>query len=93
LNDQEVLVVANTNTTQRQELDVIVDIQLSAQGDQIAVLYSNQGELVAPLPVRFATPGSVTVQEVDGSVGQGPLHVVRVNLRPLEVQILRRSNP
>jgi hypothetical protein len=32
------------------------------------------------------------VQEVDGSIGTGPLHVVRVSLRPLEVQILRRTS-
>ena len=90
LNDQEVLVVANTNTTQRQELDVIVDIQLSSEGDRFAVLYSNQARPAAPGPVRSIAQGSATVHEVDGSLGQGPLHVVHVKLNPLEVQILRR---
>ena len=93
LNDQEVLVVANTNTTQPQQLDVIVEIRLSSDGDQFAVLYSNQPAPVAPQPVRSAAQGSVTVHEVDGSTGQGPLHVVRVILAPLEVQILRNSKP
>jgi len=90
LNDQEVLVVANTNTTQRQELDVIVDIQLSSEGDRFAVLYSNQARPAAPAPVRSVAQGSATVHEVDGSLGQGPLHVVHVKLNPLEAQILRR---
>jgi glycosidase len=93
LNDQEVLVVANTNTTQGQQLDVIVEIRLSSDGDQFAVLYSNQTATVAPQPVCTAPQGSVTVQEVDGSIGIGPLHVVRVTLAPLEVQILRNSIP
>ena len=30
--------------------------------------------------------------EVNGSIGTGPLHVIRVSLRPLEVQILRRAS-
>jgi glycosidase len=89
LNDQEVLAVANTNTAQTQELDVIVETQLSGDGDQFTVLYSNQPAPVAPQPVRSAAQGSVTVHEVDGSTGRGPLHVVHVTLEPLEVQILR----
>jgi hypothetical protein len=32
---------------------------------------------------------NVTVQEVDGTIGTGPLHVVRVTLQPMEVQIAR----
>jgi glycosidase len=90
LNDQEVLIVANTNTTQQQELDVIVDIQLSSEGDPFAVLYSNQLRPAAPGRVRSVAQGSASVHEVDGSLGQGPLHVVHVKLNPLEAQILRR---
>lgn len=90
LNDQEVLVVANTSTTQQQELDVIVDIQLSSEGDRFAVLYSNQSTPFAPGPVRSVAQGSATVYEVDGSVGQGPLHAIHVRLKPQEAQLLRR---
>jgi glycosidase len=92
LNDQEVVVAANTNPTQAQQLDVIVEIVLSAAGDNFAVLYSNQPGAQAPQPVRVVPQGTVTVQEVDGSIGTGPLHVIRVNLRPMEVQILRRAS-
>jgi glycosidase len=91
LNDQEVVVTANTNPTQSQQLDVIVEILLSAEGDMFDVLYSNQAGSIAPQPVRAVPKGGATVQEVDGSTGQGPLHVVRVNLRPMEVLILRRA--
>jgi glycosidase len=92
LNDQEVVVAANTNPTQAQQLDVILEIMLSAEGDSFEVLYSNQAGPQAPQPVRVIPQGAATVQEVDGSIGTGPLHVVRVNLRPLEVQILRRAS-
>jgi len=91
LNDQEVIVAANTNPTQSQQLDVIVEILLSSEGDTFDVLYSNQAAPTAPQPVRVVLQGAATVQEVDGSTGTGPLHVVRVNLRPMEVQILRRA--
>jgi hypothetical protein len=81
LNDQEVLVAANTSTSQQTALDVIVEIQLSSQGDQFQVLYSNQAMPTPPQPVRTAALNSVTVQEVDGSTGVGPLHAVHVTLR------------
>ncbi len=91
LNDQEVVVAANTNPTQAQQLDVIVEVRLSSEGDVFAVLYSNQAAPQAPQPVRVIPQGAATVQEVDGSIGTGPLHVIRVNLRPMEVQIVRRA--
>jgi glycosidase len=92
LHDQEVLVAANTNPTRSQQLDVIVEIALSSEGDAFAVLYCNQTGPIAPQPVRALPQGAATVQEVDGSTGTGPLHVVRVNLRPMEVQILRLTS-
>ena len=92
LNDQEVVVAANTNFTQSQQLDVIVEIVLSSEGDVFEVLYSNQDGPQAPQPVRLVPQGAPTVHEVDGSIGTGPLHVIRLNLRPMEVQILRRTS-
>jgi glycosidase len=92
LNDQEVLVAANTSTSTAASFDAIVEIQLSKDGDQFEVLYSNQPSPTVPQPVRTAPQGSVAVQEVDGSTGAGPLHVVRVTLRPFEVQILRNQH-
>lgn len=92
LNDQEVVVVANTNPTQAQQLYVIVEIVLSAAGDAFAVLYSNQAAPTAPQPIQVIPQGAATVNEVDGSTGTGPLHVIRVNLLPMEAQILRRAS-
>jgi glycosidase len=92
LNDQEVVVAANTNPTQAQQVDVIVEIMLSAEGDAFDVLYSNQAGSQAPQPIRVVPQGAATVQEVDGSIGRGPLHVARMSLRPLEVQIVRRAS-
>jgi glycosidase len=92
LNDQEVVVAANTNPTQAQQLDVIVEVMLSAEGDAFELLYTNQAGPQPPQPVRTIPQGTATVQEVNGSIGTGPLHVVRVSLRPLEVQILRRAS-
>jgi glycosidase len=91
LNDEEVVVAANTSPTQAQALDVIVDFLLSSGGDPFSILYSNQANALAPQAVRFVPQGAATVNEIDGSIGHGPLHVVRVSLRPMEVQILRRS--
>jgi glycosidase len=86
LNDEEVLVVANTNTGQGQSLDVIVEVRLSQPDMSYQLLYSNNPAPKTPSPVRQT--GSVTVAEVDGTIGHGPLHVVHLDLEPMEVQIL-----
>ncbi|HZT30686.1 MAG TPA: alpha-amylase family glycosyl hydrolase [Bryobacteraceae bacterium] len=86
LNDEEVLVVANTSTDQGQSLEVIVDGQMSVPGASWQALYSNKLLPAQPSPVRQTGP--VTVYEIDGSVGSGPLRTLRVSLQPLEVQIL-----
>lgn len=91
LNDEEVVIVANTNPTQAQALDVIVDLLLSSGSDPFSVLYSNQANPLVPQAVRVVQQGAAAVNEIDGSIGHGPLHVVRVSLRPMEVQILRRA--
>jgi glycosidase len=87
LNDSEVLLVANTNTTQSAAIDVIVEVSLSAPGDQWRILYSNNSAAAAPAPVR--TLQQVTVAEVDGSTSYGPLNAMRVTVQPMELQILQ----
>lgn len=87
LNDQEVLIVANTNTVQSQSVDVILEINLSQPGDNVRVLYSNKSAPTVPAPVQILN--NVSVAEVDGTTGTGPLHTVRVTLQPMEAQILR----
>jgi len=90
LMDQEVVVAANTDTTNSCAVDVIVDLTLNNPGDQLRILYSNKAERQAPGPVRQFAAGAVHVQETDGSIGTGPLNCLRVTLAPLEVQILGR---
>lgn len=87
LNDQEVVVLANTNTTASQSVDVILDIRLSTPGATLRILYSNKVNPTAPDPIR--TLNQVIVTEVDGSTGFGPLHSTRITLQPMEVQVLR----
>lgn len=86
LNEDEVLVVANTSTTQSESPWVIVDGTLHDVGSNFRVLYSN---LKPTSPGAVAPTGAVTVQEVDGTTGHGPLKVLPVTLQPMEVQILR----
>jgi hypothetical protein len=87
LNDREILVIANTSTTQTVNVYAIVDMSLSKTGDQMTVCYSNKPHPQAPNPVaRF---GAVTVSEVDGPTGTGPINAVRVTLQAMEIQILR----
>jgi len=60
---------------------------LSAPGGTLRVLYSNKRAPTAPAPVR--TLNQVTIAEVNGTTGSGPLNTVRVTLQPMEAQILR----
>jgi len=91
LNDQEVLTVANFNTTAAQTVWVILDSNLSAAGDALRILYSNRLAPAAPSQVVQLGAGTVTVTEVDGSQGTGPLNAVQITLQPMEAQILRKG--
>ncbi|HMD49495.1 MAG TPA: hypothetical protein VKG79_10370, partial [Bryobacteraceae bacterium] len=88
LMDQEIVIVANTNTAAPCTISVIVDNTLNNPRDQLRVLYSNKQQPQAPGPVQQQAAGTVQVQETDGSTGTGPLNSIRVTLAPLEVQIL-----
>ena len=88
LNDEETVIVANTNGAQGESLDVIVDTQLNEVATKYQVLYSNKANFTPPTPVKET--GAVTVNEVGGAIGNGPARIIRVTLQPYEVQILRR---
>jgi glycosidase len=88
LMDQEILVVANTDTQNAHTLNVIVDLTLHVAGDALRVLYSNKAAPAAVGNVAQLTGGSVVVAETDGTTGTGPLNCVRVTLQPMEVQII-----
>ena len=86
LIEQEVLVVANMHPTMSQHLHVIVEGSVHKAGVQMAVRYSNHSEPTAPEPLQVFERVSIT--ELDGSHGTGPVMACRVALQPLEVQIL-----
>jgi glycosidase len=88
LMDQEILVVANTDTANPITLKVIVDLTLHLAGDALRVLYSNKANPTAPGNVVQLAAGSVVVAETDGSTGIGPLNTIQVTLQPMEVQII-----
>ncbi len=88
LMDQEIVVVANTDTANPITVTVIVDLTLHLAGDALRVLYSNKANPTAVGNVVQMAAGSVVVAETDGSTGVGPLNCVQVTLQPMEVQII-----
>jgi glycosidase len=90
LMDQEIVIVANTDSVNPCTVDVIVDSTLNNPGDQFRILYSNQQQPQAPSAVKQLAEGAVSVQETDGTTSTGPLNCMHVTIAPLEVQILGR---
>lgn len=90
LMDQEVIVAANCSESETRSFDVIVDNTLNRPGDALRVRYSNKQVFQSPENVVNRPAGSVRVEEVDGSVGTGPLCSIHVKLEPMEVQIISR---
>ena len=94
LNDQELLVVANTSTQEGRSVEVIVDASLNPVGAAYEVLFTNRaagnGGGAAPGPVLKKAAGTVEIREVNGSLTRGPARAVRVNLQKMELQILRK---
>jgi glycosidase len=88
LQDQEVLVVANTNPQAAWQGEVIVDFALNAVDTGYQTLYSNQGRVLPPARVVNKPAGSVVIAEVEGGVTQGPIRVLPIQLQPLEIQML-----
>jgi hypothetical protein len=94
LNEQEVVVVANTNTEAAWAGEVIVDLALNPAGTAYHVLFSNKADGqggAAPSPVVGRHGGQVTIAEVSGGITNGPARALPVRLAPMEVQILGRS--
>ena len=90
LNDQEVVVIANTNTQAGFSGFVIIDANLNPSGTQLALLFSNKDS--AQKPGLVLSTGAVEIHEVDGSISGGPARVVPVNLGPMEIQMLGASS-
>ena len=91
LHDQEVLVVANTQTTGSFDGDVIVDAILNADQTPYSLLYSNHPQPQAPGGISTKNAGTVQIHDERDRVTQGPVRVLRVRLHPMEVQLLRAT--
>ncbi len=98
LNEEEVLVVANTDPQAGWSGEVLVDLFLNRVGAAYTVLYTNKAfrspaepASIAPGPVVDKASGRVEIHEVNGSVTNGPARALRVTLQPMEIQILRRA--
>jgi len=90
LNDQEVVIVANTNTQAGFTGFVIVDSSLNPVGSELEVLFTNRSSSVAPGLVR--STGTAEIHEVDGGTSTGPACVLPVTVGPMEIQVLGRSS-
>lgn len=97
LNNQELIVVANTHTQAGWTGEVIVDLALNPAGSTYEVLFSNKtlspsGDPggVAPGQVVNKPGGQVEIHEVNGAVTTGPARALQVTLQPMELQILRQ---
>ncbi len=90
LADQEVLVVANTDTQAAWAGEVIVDFSLNPTGAAYRILFSNKAQPVVPGEVEEKAAGSIVVTEVNGNTTHGPVRVIPVHIQPIELQILAR---
>lgn len=88
LNDQEVVAIANTNTQSNFVGSVIIDSNLNPIGLEFKILFSNKTKPTVPEPV--GSTGKAEIYEVDGGVSSGPVRVLPVTLKPMEIQILGR---
>ncbi len=89
LNDQEVVLVANTNLGAPFAGEVIIDDSINSAAIGMKPLFSNTRPIAGRANNVFNKPGgSVTINEVDGSVTHGPALTVQVQLQPGEAQIL-----
>ena len=91
LNDQEVLIVANTNIQQEFTGEVIIDRQLNPAGSTYQILFSNKNAGGGAKPVIDKPQNSITINNISGAITNGPARSLQVDLHPLEIQILRRA--
>jgi hypothetical protein len=91
LDDQEVVVIANTSTTESWEGEVIIDAFLNQSGDAYNILYSNKVTPTSRGKVIVRPQSSVEVTEVDGITHHGPVTILPVTLQPMEIQVLNRE--
>ena len=92
LNNQEVVIVANTSTREGWSGEVIVDMALNPAGSEYKPIFTNKlpGEEGGspPQPVVDKTAGQVEIYEANGNISRGPARALPVTLAKMELQIL-----
>ena len=89
LNDQEVIIVANTIPEGDFSGEVVVDFNINGANPAYRVLYSNQSDSGAIAGRVVLKPqGSVAIHEVDGSITNGPARTLPIRVASQEIQIL-----
>jgi len=92
LSDQEILVVANTNAEISWQGEALVDYSINQTGSAYQILFSNKNNPRSPEPVSEKPAGSIEVRSLDDAISHGPTRVLRLQLQPMEVQILARAS-
>jgi hypothetical protein len=91
LSDQEVVVVANTNTQVGWQGEVLVDYSINPAGTNYRVVFSNKKNPPEPAPVAEKLAGSIEIHGLDESIAYGPTRVLPIKLQPMEIQILDKA--
>ena len=97
LNEEELLVVANTSTTSAWSGEVLVDVTLNPPGSSPELRHSNLDGVVGRVPSTGPGPaitkaqGAVAIEELDGRVTAGPARALPLTLQPMEIQVISRS--
>lgn len=87
LNDEEVLIIINTNTQNAWSGYVVVDDVLNPESSVLQMLYSNltkDGTAIAE------TKYNSQIYDLNGNVSTGNIRSVYVSLKPMEMQVLKR---
>jgi glycosidase len=91
LSDQEVVVVANTNTQAGWQGEVLVDYSINPIETRYRVVFSNKKNPPPPAPVAEKLAGSIEIHGLDESIAYGPTRVLPLKLQPMEIQILDKA--
>ncbi len=92
LADTEIVVAANTHTTEPWTGHVLVDSTLTSTEAPPRLLYSNQPTPTFPQQSTNRPAGTVTVDDGTG-ISSGPIRTVAVTLAPMEVQVFTTAPP
>lgn len=91
LDDEEILVVANTNTLKSWVGYVLIDYSINNIGQDWEILYSNKAHNAErPEQSTVKPKGSVSINRVNGTHTNGPVRILPVSLKPMEIQMLKK---